>query len=523
MESIKKGGGTLERRRRPTKQEQRKHSSQSSWPRIPKVPQLLRGTHDFERLYEPRVISIGPYHHGKPHLQPVETIKLQYAQNSWLIVTRTSKLCTQKLESNIEALRKCYDKIPTDDEKLAWMMLLDGCFLLQFIRSRKDGSTVDLSNVLRIHQINFVERDLFLLENQLPFGVLQLIFEGAKFNDGSTMEQMIKNFVTRIASLQPSSEIRLDERSHLLDLLRSAILGKSAPKQERQPDKKESRRRLQGEMGGSVAHGKKANNKAFGSLFETSRSLKLPGSISNQSRFLNIVAYEMCPDAPNDYTVTSYLRFLYELIDHADDVKELRSRHILINHLGSDEDVARIFNEIANDVVDTEVYGDVKARIQKDYNKRVNTCIAAIDGLKGWGGTVFWKHQLHETCGEQLTTAIVVVGAPDMLSGGTGSGYWLARGEKRKSCLSSHPFTYPTFSHPKSERKANLDAWVQVYAKGRCRRVNFTSGGVQEVGFIIIIGVGGYVGMDQPTARMQQPTLPPGGYNLMMGSGGYTL
>ena len=84
--------------------------------------------------------------------------------------------------------------------------------------------------------------------------------------------------------------------------------------------------------------------------------------------------------------------------------------------------------------------------------------------------------------------------------------------------------------------------------------MNFTSGGVQEVGFIIIIGVGGYVGMDQPTgmgikvglsmglslgvnvglsmglniemwqvAQMQQPTLPPGGYNLMMGSGGYTL
>ena len=88
--------------------------------------------------------------------------------------------------------------------------------------------------------------------------------------------------------------------------------------------------------------------------------------------------------------------------------------------------------------------------------------------------------------------------------------------------------------------------------------MNFTSGGVQEVGFIIIIGVGGYVGIDQPTgmdikvglsmgmklglslgmnvglsmglniemwqvARMQQPTLPPEGYNLMMGSGGYTL
>ena len=58
-----------------------------------------------------------------------------------------------------------------------------------------------------------------------------------------------------------------------------------------------------------------------------------------------------------------------------------------------------------------------------------------VNSRKAGVGTVFWKHQLHETCGEQLTTAIVVVGAPDMLSGGTGSGYWLARGEKKKELL----------------------------------------------------------------------------------------
>ncbi|KAL6324747.1 hypothetical protein AAG906_017087 [Vitis piasezkii] len=472
-------------RRRPTKQEHTQ--SQSSWPRIPKVPQLLRGTHDFEKLYEPRIISIGPYHHGKPHLQPVETIKLQYAQKFLADSDQNIEALFTKIGSNIEALRKCYDKIPTDDEELAWMMLLDGCFLLQFIRSREDGSTVDLSNVLRIHQINFVEQDLFLLENQLPFGVLQLIFEGAKFNDGSTMEQMIKNFVTRIASLQPSSEKRLDERSHLLDLLRSAILGKSASKQERQPDKKGKSSSSSGGDGRFCCPWKKGKQRGIRQPFRNIKELKASGIHLRQT-------YEMCPDAPDDYTVTSYLCFLHGLIHHADDVKELRSRHILINHLGSDEDVARIFNEIANDVVDTEVYGDVKARIQKDYDKRVNTCIAAINGLKGWGGDRFLE-----------------------TSRGTGSGYWLARGEKRKSCLSSHPFTYPTFSHPKSERKANLGSWVQVYAKGRCRSE------FHEWWFIIIIGVGGYVGMDQPTARMQQPTLPPGGYNLMMGSGGYTL
>ena len=49
--------------------------SQSQWPRIPKVPQMLRGTQDFKKFYEPRLISIGPYHHGKPYLHAGEIIK----------------------------------------------------------------------------------------------------------------------------------------------------------------------------------------------------------------------------------------------------------------------------------------------------------------------------------------------------------------------------------------------------------------------------------------------------------------
>ena len=54
--------------------------SQSQWPRMPKVPQMLRGPQDFKKFYEPRVISIGPYHHGEPNLGPVEMIKLPCAQ-----------------------------------------------------------------------------------------------------------------------------------------------------------------------------------------------------------------------------------------------------------------------------------------------------------------------------------------------------------------------------------------------------------------------------------------------------------
>ena len=108
-----------------------------------------------------------------------------------------------------------------------------GVFLLQFIRSRVDRRTVDMSNVLRNHQISFVEQDLFLLENQLPFGVLKLIFEGAKFN-GSPIKKQIKEFVTNFARPKATLEKNVkeveemdEEHSHLLNLLRTALLGGS--------------------------------------------------------------------------------------------------------------------------------------------------------------------------------------------------------------------------------------------------------------------------------------------------------
>ncbi|WKA02806.1 hypothetical protein VitviT2T_020960 [Vitis vinifera] len=193
-------------------------------------------------------------------------------------------------------------------------------------------------NIKKIYE----PRDLFLLENQLPFGVLKLIFEGTNFQGGLPMEKNIKIFITYFGMPEGlSSEIQLEEvneePSHLLDLLRSALLGQSQPEQEQQPEKKGKSSSSQGGKWGP---------------------------------------YEMCPDAPDDYAVTSYICFLYDLIDHADDVKELRSKHILHNLLGSDDDVAKIFNEISNDLVNPEAYKDVKDCIQKHYDKRVNTWTA---------------------------------------------------------------------------------------------------------------------------------------------------
>ena len=83
--------------------------------------------------------------------------------------------------------------------------------------------------------------------------------------------------------------------------------------------------------------------------------LKLPQITiddSTTSRFLNLIAYEMCSEVPSE--VTSYICFLHLLVDELGDVKELRQQGVLRNFLGSDEEVATQFNEITADLVRTK-------------------------------------------------------------------------------------------------------------------------------------------------------------------------
>ncbi|KAF3636203.1 hypothetical protein FXO38_04731 [Capsicum annuum] len=78
----------------------------------------------------------------------------------------------------------------------------------------------------------------------------------------------------------------------------------------------------------------------------------------------------------NQVGVTSYVSFMDSLIDHAEDVKELRSKGILLNFLGSDQEVADLFNETARDLVpDPHAFVDVRNKIENHYNNKVKIWI----------------------------------------------------------------------------------------------------------------------------------------------------
>ena len=102
--------------------------------KIPKVPSMLREIKSNKKCYDPLVVSIGPYHHGKPELEPMEKFKILFAKQ----YAEKSKVPVFELYEKVAAVdaRKCYAEGTTecfDDKSFAKMMFLDGCFVLQFI------------------------------------------------------------------------------------------------------------------------------------------------------------------------------------------------------------------------------------------------------------------------------------------------------------------------------------------------------------------------------------------------------
>uniref|UniRef100_A0A6N2N8M8 Uncharacterized protein n=1 Tax=Salix viminalis TaxID=40686 RepID=A0A6N2N8M8_SALVM len=141
--------------------------------KIPRVPPKLRNEN--EECYRPLVVSIGPYHYPKRDntLREVESLKVPMARQFILDSGKDIQLIYSELEKDIQTARKFYnenDIKDLNDEKFAQMMFLDGCFILQFISCVTNNyKNLEMSD----QQVVGVKRDLLLLENQVPFPVLQ--------------------------------------------------------------------------------------------------------------------------------------------------------------------------------------------------------------------------------------------------------------------------------------------------------------------------------------------------------------
>ncbi|XP_042479663.1 UPF0481 protein At3g47200-like [Macadamia integrifolia] len=388
------------------------NNQSNSQPRIRKVPCILRGVDKNRRCYNPMVVSIGPFHHGRPGLQLLEQLKMEQEQQFISYLGSEFPAFDRNFDEVAMRARDCYDlstlghpdlgpltELSSKDFKC--MMFRDGCFILHFIccvAENKPGYSK-----MKIDQRAFVLRDLFLLENQLPFIVLKTLMI-IRFGEEKSKE-LITNFIQRQTVFPGNPPLQEDNQPlHLLDLLRNELV-RAAPSKSplfqiwpmSQPrDGTTTTTTTTTELEGWHSFRAVTELKASGveckrsttcSLKEISFKiglikgyLLLPPIViddSTQPKLLNLVAYETCPDAPDDFTVTSYICFLDSLIDSAEDVKELRSKGILHNVLGSDQQVADLFNDLTIDLVpDPELYRDVKSGIERHYRSTVRSWMA---------------------------------------------------------------------------------------------------------------------------------------------------
>lgn len=163
-------------------------------------PQLLMNKVQYKNepsVYNPISVSLGPYHHGKEEFHRAEEFK-------YLCLHRCADGDDQHKDhlyelvlEKVNEIRDCYAEVSVlnryGDNDLAQMMLLDACFIINFmLMSQSDDIAKDSYNCLGVAAaLPFAARDIMLLENQIPFFVLKLLLPQVMAGISSTKKRML--------------------------------------------------------------------------------------------------------------------------------------------------------------------------------------------------------------------------------------------------------------------------------------------------------------------------------------------
>ncbi|XVF60913.1 hypothetical protein PTKIN_Ptkin08bG0086200 [Pterospermum kingtungense] len=320
-----------------------------------------------KKAYRPQVVSFGPYHHGEDHLKPME----EHKQRALLHFLRRSRkpleLFFSSLAEDVEKLKDCYDLLDPvwdDHNRFVQLMILDGCFMLEILRSAthtlEDYAQNDpiFSNHGKIHIMPFIKRDMLMLENQLPMQVLDSLvaIDSNRTKDEEFVNKLILKFCTPITPV-----LRMGSCLHVLDVYRKSLLhdipGRAQRRRRRRPrsslkEDGDDIIRSAMELNEAGIRFKKSKTESLKDITFRGGVLRLPPIIvddATESMFLNLIAFERFHvGAGNE--VTSYIFFMDNIIDNDKDVALLHSRGIIQNALGSDKAVANLFNSLSKDI-----------------------------------------------------------------------------------------------------------------------------------------------------------------------------
>ncbi|CAN0907139.1 Putative UPF0481 protein At3g02645 [Linum grandiflorum] len=209
------------------------HTFAQSPPSIFHVPESVR-IRD-RQSFSPRILALGPFHHWSPDLYQLQTYKLAAAKRAHnkLPVSSEFKDFARQLAQLASDLRACYDRhLSMSDAALAWIMAVDGLFLLDFLYGKISR--------------NAVLRDVLLLENQIPMLLLNKILadfsgHGSITATGHSLISLSVHLCRTVSPLDlPDPDPAYGSENpprHLLDLFYRLLLwAKEKPKSNKSED-----------------------------------------------------------------------------------------------------------------------------------------------------------------------------------------------------------------------------------------------------------------------------------------------
>ncbi|KAK9183285.1 hypothetical protein WN944_026436 [Citrus x changshan-huyou] len=306
-----------------------------------KVPDVLRKLN--EKAYEPEMLAIGPYHHGKEQLLAFEEHKTRYLKK---LLERT--------------------RIPLSDYVMAMRALEERARKLKHLRGDDDP------NFKLGWMLPSIARDMILLENELPFFVIWKLFIMTDMPSDSRNESFLLMILRFFNGILPGKGCRRDivyqvdvypinEIKHLVHLIHANWLpspaGVGAYRNNATNNSYWSFIGSAIEIREAGIRFRKVEVLKDDSLFDIKFEngvMKMPSleiGDATETVLQNFIAYEQCSQDLNLKHVIDYVEFLNRLVNSSKDAELLRRRGIIENLLGDDEVIATLLNKLCDGVV----------------------------------------------------------------------------------------------------------------------------------------------------------------------------
>ncbi|KAL3722055.1 hypothetical protein ACJRO7_034412 [Eucalyptus globulus] len=349
--------------------------AEGSWAKLSiyRIPNYLKDGD--KKTYVPQIVSLGPYHHGKDHLRHMD-------QHKWRCLRCILERSHHEIGLYIDSMK--------EQRQLVQMMVLDGCFVIELLQGVAEGfeklgypsNDPVFSKWGSIFKI-LIQRDMILLENQIPLFILAWLLGlqlGNPDQEGR-VGKLVLEFFDPIGSERVEFDPSRDRCGlHCLEVLWHSFLPSSLT-QARTTRWQQYQDKLIPCLTELMEAGikfKRTFTENFGDIqFKVEYGiLEIPYieiHPGTRSIFLNLIAFEQSHFDCREH-ITSYVMFMHNLINSFEDVRYLCKRQIINHCLGSDAEVADLFNLLCQEVV---------FDIQDSYLREV--CIKVIDYYR-------WKH-----------------------------------------------------------------------------------------------------------------------------------